>query len=61
MPKLTAPSPALVMLRGCHAREMKAAPAAPPMREKEKDWSPLSCRASSVLTTAYLVRRKKPV
>jgi len=26
VPKLTAPSAALVVLRGCHAREMKAAP-----------------------------------
>src|SRR4051812_1637494 len=52
-PKATAPSPAVVLLLGCQAREMKAEPDAPPMRENEKDWLPLSWRARNVLLSAY--------
>lgn len=56
MPKDTAASPADVVLRGCHAREMNADPAAPPTAEIEMTRDPSSCRASSVLATAYLNR-----
>ena len=60
-PKLLAPWLASVVLAGCHAREINAAPAALPMRAEAKVRRPSSRRARKVLAIAYLVRRQTPV
>ena len=60
IPKLLAPSAAELSLLGCQVREIKAAPAPLPSRENEKYCLPLSCRATTLLTSAYLVRVQTP-
>src|SRR5207248_1762004 len=52
-PNDVAPSPIEVVLCGCQAREINAAPAAPPIAEMEMEREPLSCRARKALSSAY--------
>src|SRR5438093_959582 len=56
IPKLLAPAPGVATLRGSQAREMKAAPAALPIREYANPRPPLSWRVRKVLETEYFIR-----
>jgi hypothetical protein len=50
----------LLVLFGCHKREINAAPAKAPIRESESLREPSSRRDRNVLATAYLTREPLP-